>query len=449
MEENEFIVLNGRTPGDYEGQFTYILKKKKSTNDLVWVNLSAVSEIKNFEICQLVTKSDHFPIFITLRKKEKSIQSINKVRWKSDLSNEFSEAMNSLLCEAMTNLHNVDLLADELISSITLKAKSIGMTLKINNKTGHSKAWYDSECVSLKKHLKKLLKKCKKEKFDNDETIVEYNNSKKIYHNLKKLKKETHRNSILDQLTQSKDSKTFWRIINSFRRSYNNAKNDIELDVWYEYFSTFFQEIKSHKENTIVEISIKHSNLALEKPITKEEIISALRNSKNNKTPGSDEISFEFLKNLPENWIHYVTLLFNQILNVEKVPESWSKIILKMIYKSGDSSRPENYRPIALVNSVTKIFTCVVTNRIVQWAKKENLLPEFQSGFRKHRSCIDNIFVLNALVQSRVDTKGGRLYALFVDFSNAFPSISHNLLWEKLYKLGVGYKLIRIFMDFY
>lgn len=97
-----------------------------------------------------------------------------------------------------------------------------------------------------------------------------------------------------------------------------------------------------------------------------------------------------------------------------------------------------------MVNCITKIFTNILTNRITQWAEESNLLPEFQSGFRKHRSCVDNIFVLNALVQNRLNSKGGKFYALFVDFSNAFPSISHNLLWSKLYKLGVGYKIIKI-----
>lgn len=120
-----------------------------------------------------------------------------------------------------------------------------------------------------------------------------------------------------------------------------------------------------------------------------------------------------------------------------------------MLHKESDINDPGNFRPIALVNCITKVFTNVLTNRIAHWVEQENLLPEFQSGFRKQRSCVDNIFVLNTLVQNRLSLKGGKVYTLFVDFSNAFLSVSHNLLWSKLYKLGMGYKLTKILKDFY
>lgn len=70
MEDNGFLVLNGRSPGDCSCQLTYVLKNRKSTNDLVWVNLTAVSEIKNFEVMEIITGSNHFPISITLKKKK-------------------------------------------------------------------------------------------------------------------------------------------------------------------------------------------------------------------------------------------------------------------------------------------------------------------------------------------------------------------------------------------
>lgn len=86
---------------------------------------------------------------------------------------------------------------------------------------------------------------------------------------------------------------------------------------------------------------------------------------------------------------------------------------------------------------------------MTDWAEENNILPEFQTGFRKNRSCVDNIFVLNSIIQNRITPEGGKLYALFVDFSSAFSSVSQKLLWEKLYKLGVGDKITKILIDFY
>lgn len=321
-------------------------------NLLVWVNLLAMYEIMDFEVSQLITASDHFPICVTLERKEKLFQSSNKLKWRNDLANKYFNEMNSVSCIALTNHQDIDFLGEELINLIISKTKVIGKTSKLNNKSGLSKPWYDNECLLLKKTLKKLLNKCKKENFANNQTIVEYDNTKKLYYNKQKLKKETHRNAILEQLMLCKDSKTFWGIITGFRYKCNK-KNDINLDSWHEYFSIFFKQNESHTEQNIINrISSKDSNAKLETIITRDEIIFAMRNSKNNKSPGPDEISFEFLKNLPENWINYMTLLFNKILNEEKIPKTWSKINFKMIYKKGDVNDPCNYRLIALVSTI-------------------------------------------------------------------------------------------------
>lgn len=348
----------------------------------------------------------------------------------------------------LTNLLDIDESTDEFIKSVKNIANQIGMISKVNNKTGCSRLWFDADCVMQKSKLKKLIKKCKKEKFENSETVILYNNEKKNYNNIKKMKKESHTKSIIDQLTYCRNSETFWKIINRFRFK-NYPKNNVDFETWQKYFTDFFQNADLHPESFMSRIINKNTNEKLEKPINKEEIITVLLKCKNNKSPGSDEISFEFFKNLPDKWIDFMSLIFNQILTEEKVPKTWSKIYLTMIHKKGDASKPENYRPIALTNCITKLFTNVLTNRIIQWVEGENLIPEFQSGFRRDRSCIDNIFVLNALVQKRLNLKGGKLFALFVDFKNAFPSISHKILWEKLYKVGLGYKIIKIFMDFY
>ena len=81
--------------------------------------------------------------------------------------------------------------------------------------------------------------------------------------------------------------------------------------------------------------------------------------------------------------------------------------------------------------------------------QRENILPESQAGFREKRSTFDNIFILNTAIQAHISKKGGKLYVLFVDLKSAFTSVSHDLLWRKLFKKGVSSKLIRILNDIY
>ena len=136
------------------------------------------------------------------------------------------------------------------------------------------------------------------------------------------------------------------------------------------------------------------SDPQLDRHITINELINSINKCENRKTPGPDGISFEFFKNLPSCWLYYILDLFNKILDNESVPPDWGKIIITMIPKAGNLLLPDNYRGIALINSLTKIFTQLIKNRLMDWSEKNNLIPEFQSGFRNKRSCADNIFIL-------------------------------------------------------
>lgn len=90
-----------------------------------------------------------------------------------------------------------------------------------------------------------------------------------------------------------------------------------------------------------------------------------------------------------------------------------------------------------------------MAKRLTNWVKNFNLLPEYQSGFRRKRSCVDNIFTLNALIQNRLSLEKGKVFALFIDLKSAFPSVNHNLLWNKLFRLGTDTKFSNILIDLY
>ena len=62
----------------------------------------------------------------------------------------------------------------------------------------------------------------------------------------------------------------------------------------------------------------------LDRPITTDEIIDSIRNCKSDKAPGLDCITNDF-KALFVNWISYLVILFNKILESETIPLDWSK----------------------------------------------------------------------------------------------------------------------------
>lgn len=108
-----------------------------------------------------------------------------------------------------------------------------------------------------------------------------------------------------------------------------------------------------------------------------------------------------------------------------------------------------NYRPIALMCSIAKLFTGVMKGRIEMWFEKNDFLREEQTGFRKGRVCRDNAFILEAIINLQLSKSGGKIFAFFINCITAFPSIEHELLWIKMKRIGISKKFINICKSLY
>jgi len=182
--------------------------------------------------------------------------------------------------------------------------------------------------------------------------------------------------------------------------------------------------------------------------ITVDEVMKAIQNCKDNKAPGEDRVPAEFFKNAPIEFIHRLTGVFNKIFNSANVPEEFRKSIIFPLFKKGDPGDPGNYRGIAFINVVAKIFAAVFRERIEKWVHTNNLLSEFQAGFRKQYSTVDNIFLLTNIAKLYI-SKNKKLYVFFVDFKAAFDSIIRSALFYKLSNLGLSTKVLRIIRSLY
>ena len=169
---------------------------------------------------------------------------------------------------------------------------------------------------------------------------------------------------------------------------------------------------------------------------------------KSNKAPGQDGLPPALFKLFDGRLVNHLTLLFNKVLSTGIYPKTWSVGNIKPIHKKGDKTNPNNYRGITLLDVMGALFTSVLCDRISTWAEEEGRVSEAQFGFRKNRRTTDAIFILNTAIQSR-KKRGKQLYTCFVDFSKAFDTVDHRLLWSKLASYGLSSTMLNILQSMY
>ena len=117
-------------------------------------------------------------------------------------------------------------------------------------------------------------------------------------------------------------------------------------------------------------------------------------------------------------------------------PDDWRKSYIHFISKPDGKS----VRPVSLTSCKCKIFESLVKNRLQWWCETHNILPPSQTGFRKGRSCTNNLanLVLQAdeMLESHKD-----LFAVFLDVCGAFDNV--NIELPKRYRTFYPFPYLR------
>ena len=95
-----------------------------------------------------------------------------------------------------------------------------------------------------------------------------------------------------------------------------------------------------------------------------------------------------------------------------------------------------NYRPISLLSSLSKVLEKLVCNRVYAFFSKHNTLFEAQFGFRKNSSTSHAATVLVEKITQANECKKKAL-GVFLDLSKVFDTLDHKILLSELYHCGI------------
>jgi len=131
------------------------------------------------------------------------------------------------------------------------------------------------------------------------------------------------------------------------------------------------------------------------------------------------------------------SLLFNFILATNRYPRSWKIVSVIPLHKSGPTYDISNYRPIAILLSVSKVFENIIHSHLYTYLESKDLLFSRNSGFRKHHSTTSNLLeVSHKLLHAKDNGYSSRM--VFLDISKAFDKVVHSGLLFKLQQLLVS-----------
>jgi hypothetical protein len=131
-----------------------------------------------------------------------------------------------------------------------------------------------------------------------------------------------------------------------------------------------------------------------------------------------------------------LALIFNLSLSNGQFPTKLKKCCVIPIFKSGNAEECDNYRPISLLSSISKVLEKIVATKLTDHLLNNNLLYQHQYGFLPKRSTEQNLIQLVNYIAEAIN-ENMYCVGVFLDLKKAFDVCSHEILLAKLQKMGM------------
>ena len=170
-------------------------------------------------------------------------------------------------------------------------------------------------------------------------------------------------------------------------------------------------------------------------------------NINHKKASGADEINSFLLKSVAHIVARPLSELINNSIRNGCFPDLWKRARVIPLHKSGSLDDMDNFRPISILCTVSKIIERHVFDCFTRLLDSFYLLSPFQSGFRKMHSCETGLTSLISKWYNEID-KGNIIGVINIDLHKAFNLVNLDILMFKLPKMVVAIWTFTICLPF-
>ena len=406
--------------------------------------------------------ADHLPIFCSIsslpvkptfiKPRYRNINNVELNAFRQDLCNVL-EPLYQEFTELPITSTNLDMHFNNLVANIEAVVDKHAPLQTVSRKWRRfsQKPWLTKGIITSIKHKQKLYR-----------TFFLRGNSfeKKFFktyaNKLTRVKKMSKKMYYTEYISQNKTNpKKIWQMINSLIpcKTVDTVVKNINVDnenidnpsdiaeAFNNYFvkigNTLSENIENHHNNSY-SAYFKNSilNSIVLDPPTTNEIFNLLLSTNPSKACGCDNISNYFLRTGAIVLAPILAVYFGKALELGIFPHIFKTAKVIPIFKSGNKDNVGNYRPIALLSTLSKILEKLIKNRLNSFFHKNKIFYPNQYGFKEKHSVMHSLIDILTNAYDSINKKQ-YIALIFMDFRKAFDTVCHKILLDKLYHYGI------------
>ena len=130
--------------------------------------------------------------------------------------------------------------------------------------------------------------------------------------------------------------------------------------------------------------------------------------------------------------------LFNLCISQSYLSSEWCSHLITPVPKTGDRSNIENYQPISLLCSISKVLEKIIFDKV------SDFISLSQFGFIKNQSTVQKLLLYCDLLSNALH-KHHQVDPVYLDIRKAFVTVPHDILLSKLWNAGITGSLWNFF----
>ena len=262
---------------------------------------------------------------------------------------------------------------------------------------------------------------------------------------------DTLRADAMSRSLASGDVRSFWRGVakgdgaGARPDRVDGAVGDEDIaELWANKFGQVLNSVRDEEIRKEFYKSYDSVQLDELESVTVAEMRSIVMKLKDGKANGLDNIPNALYRHSPFYMLYFISSMCNIFMIHEYIPEEITnaKIVPLLKGKLLDFSRSENYRPITISTSFSKVIEHVIYNRI----KSKLKCIDNQFGY-KPKTSTDMCIFSETINYYR--TRNTSVFACYLDVKSAFDKILHWKMFGKLLARGVPKSILSLLIFWY